>query len=128
MSEPSRDFLYAIGRQDPWRSSRRVSFASIKIGRSWSPDERIVALRHQAGRSHLWIVAALPRMGTWEKAVHAALEPWEVGGEWFDHIVLIAALRWGLPALVSWALDDGNVPCELRTFMSSTRGDIEDAR
>jgi hypothetical protein len=121
------DFLYAFGRQVPRRSRRGAALANVKIGRSADPGTRIVSLASQYPGYQLWIVGEVPRMGIWEKRLHHRLAAWSTGGEWFDHVILIATMRWGLERIVAWAMDElAPGDHELATFLDVASYDIED--
>jgi hypothetical protein len=129
MRDVSRDYLYAVGKyvHASYTPGRRPH-ASVKIGRSQSPGERLLMLRHEFDGDCLWIVDALPRLALVEPDVHKALEPWRLGGEWFADTILIAVLRWGFAPLVSWALGDVRVPDEMADFLAASKRDAEDVR
>ena len=96
--QSSSDHLYAIGRQVQRRSRSGFALAFVKIGRSKQPDERIVSLASQ----------------------------FRVQDLWFDHVILVAVLRWGLDTLVRWALKQDGVPREMALFLDYAALDIDD--
>lgn len=122
----SSDHLYAIGRQIQRRSRSGFALAFVKIGRSKEPDDRLVSLCSQFRGQDLWLIESLPGMADHEKSVHHALAPWHVEGEWFDHVVLVAIMRWGLAEFVQWALKREGAPWRLAQFMGYANMDIED--
>lgn len=121
----SSDHLYAIGRQVRRRSRSGLALAFVKIGRSKAPDERLASLCSQFRGDDLWLIHSLAGMADHEKVIHRALAPWHVEGEWFDHVVLVAIMRWGFHGLVRWALKRHDADRDLDVFMSYAALDVE---
>jgi hypothetical protein len=121
------DHLYAFGRQVPRRSRHGAALSSVKIGRSIDVSSRLGVLQSKFPGDDLWEIDRIEGLGCKETAVHHALAPWSVGGEWFDNVILVVILRWGFREIVDWALDvNRERNRKLSVFMDYAQHDIRE--